>query len=380
MEKTTRKKIIYVITKSNFGGAQRYVYDLAHVLRDDYDVSVVLGGDGILRQKLTAIGIRTHSLSRLQRNVSIIHDLHTFWHLLRIFRNEKPDIIHLNSSKIGGIGAVAGRLAGIKKIIFTAHGWACNEKRNIIAQSCIHVLSWITILLSHTTIMVSQSMRAHIRFLIPDSKIVTIYNGISIIPFVERTEARKYLMAKNPKLRNDTVWIGTLSELHTNKGLDFAIDAMAQITKTHKNAQFVIMGTGEEQQRLTRQITQHNLHENVCLLGFVENGAQYVKAFDIFTLTSRTEAFSYAILEAGLAKLPIIASHVGGVPEIIEDGITGLLVAKGNVTEISMAIQTLLDSPTLRTELGENVYRKVIERFSLEILIQKTCELYETTT
>ncbi len=122
-----KKKILVVITKSNWGGAQRYVHDLARHLKEDFDITVACGGTGELVERLTALGIRTLTIPGLARDVHPMQDLAVCIRLGRIIKKERPDVLHLNSSKIGVIGAILGRLIGIKRIIFTAHGWAWNE-------------------------------------------------------------------------------------------------------------------------------------------------------------------------------------------------------------------------------------------------------------
>ena len=155
------KKIIYVITKSNWGGAQRYVFDLAtHLPKSEFEILVVTGNMGTLTKKLEENEIRVTSVNSLKRDVSFFDEMISFFKILKIFIKEKPDIIHLNSSKAGGIGALAGRIAGIKKIIFTAHGWPFKEDRNVIAKSLIYALSWLTVFLSHQTIVVSKQDEA----------------------------------------------------------------------------------------------------------------------------------------------------------------------------------------------------------------------------
>src|SRR3989344_1038967 len=103
-------KILYCITKSNWGGAQRYVYDLATHLPAEFEAAVVLGGDGALKTRLEIAGIPTIPLSRLERDIHIRGDIKTFFELLGIFRRERPDIIHLNSSKMGILGTLAARI------------------------------------------------------------------------------------------------------------------------------------------------------------------------------------------------------------------------------------------------------------------------------
>src|SRR3989339_170438 len=106
-----KKKILYIITKSNFGGAQRQVFDLATGLsKEKFEVAVALGGRGLLKEKLDATGIRTISVETLGRDVKIFNDLISFFKIFQIIKKEKPDILHLHSSKVGFLGALIGRL------------------------------------------------------------------------------------------------------------------------------------------------------------------------------------------------------------------------------------------------------------------------------
>ena len=115
-----KKKVTYVITKSNWGGAQRYVFDLATNLpKEQFEVAVALGGDGLLAKKLQERNTSIYRSISLGRDISIGKDIRSFFELYRLFKKERPDVVHLNSSKAGGIGALAARVAGIKKIIFT---------------------------------------------------------------------------------------------------------------------------------------------------------------------------------------------------------------------------------------------------------------------
>src|SRR3989344_2148103 len=116
-----KKKVLFIITKGNFGGAQRYVFDLATNLpKEKFEVVVACGEGNLLVERLGAEKIRAVKMSSSQRDINIIKDSKTFFEILRLIREEKPDVLHVNSSKAGGLGALAGRLTGIHKIIFTA--------------------------------------------------------------------------------------------------------------------------------------------------------------------------------------------------------------------------------------------------------------------
>ena len=127
---TSTKKVLYVITKSVWGGAQRYVFDLATNLpKDQFEIVAAAGGEGPLFDKLHNAGIRTINTPSLERDVHILNETSVFWQLLKIFHTEKPDILHLNSTKIGALGALAAFLYKLLTLnfklltVFTVHGW-----------------------------------------------------------------------------------------------------------------------------------------------------------------------------------------------------------------------------------------------------------------
>jgi len=190
---TKRLKILYVITKGNWGGAQRYVFDLATSVPEEKFEPVVAFGEGeILGKKLKKNGVRTIKVSSLKRDVNPLLDFKTFLELLNLFRTERPDIVHLNSSKVGGLGALAARLVGVPKIIFTGHGWAWNEDRSIFSKILMAKIYWLIIQLCHTTIAVSKNNARQIYRLplISKKKIVIIPNGIDETTFEEKSVAR----------------------------------------------------------------------------------------------------------------------------------------------------------------------------------------------
>ncbi|MFA5764134.1 MAG: glycosyltransferase [Candidatus Paceibacterota bacterium] len=377
-----KTKLLICITKSNWGGAQKYVFDMAtNIPKNEFDVSVLLGGDGELKRRLDAFGIRTVLLGNSQRDIDVKKEFSLFFELLRLFRKERPDIVHLNSSKMGGTGALAARLAGVKKVIFTGHGWAFNEDRNFVQKLVIRILHIITVLLSSKTIAVSETTKRQLgRFL--GRKIVVIRNGLREINFKEQGEARKELSEKilvqnkNTKsiLGSNPVWIGTISELHKTKGLNYCIEA---ISKIKKNVIFVIIGEGKERKKLEEIATRSGVSARICMIGRVEQASIYLKAFDIFTLTSITEALPYCLLEAGWASLPTIASGVGGIPEIIEDGKTGLLVQPKNPETIKSAIENLLQNPDRASSFGKSLKEKIENEFKINDMIQKTINIYK---
>lgn len=299
------KKILFVITKSNWGGAQRYVYDLAtHVS----GAVVALGGSGPLKDKLAAAGVRVEEVRSFQRDISFAKELRAFFELLRIMRAERPDVIHLNSSKAGGIGALAGRIAGVPKIVFTAHGWPFLEPRNFLSRALIYFFSWLTAALSHTVIVVSESdLRIARKMPFVKDAAIRIYNGIDLgMPFGSGDAVRRQF----PSHAKIT---GTIGELTKNKNQEALINEAAK-----RQDMFVaIVGEGEDRGRLEWQIKMHGLENRVKLFGFMP-AAEVLKGFDEFALPSLKEGLPYVLLEAKLAGLPLRANRVGGVGEILD--------------------------------------------------------------
>jgi glycosyltransferase involved in cell wall biosynthesis len=380
----SRKKIIYGITKGGWGGAQRYVYDLATVLpTDDFEVTVLTGSDGRLLEKLREKKIRCLVLEGLTRDIHFFTDILILFKLIRFFHREKPDIIHLNSSKIGLLGAMAGRLTGVPRIIFTGHGWAFNEDRSLWQRKIIYCLHLLTIALAHHTIAVSEQTKKQIsagnHYY---HKISVIHNGLPVLDFLEPEQARATLQEKLPAGGHwsGRPWIGTISELHKNKGLKYIIEAMHRLEVTAHHPErlpiLIIIGEGERREKLQERIDRYGLQDIVFMIGRMDEAQKYLKAFDIFTLTSITEALPYVILEAGQAGRPVLASNVGGIPEIIDDMKDGILIRPGEPEEIQGSLEFLLSNPDKAHLLGENLQKKIFTHFSQDTMVKETIKLY----
>jgi glycosyltransferase involved in cell wall biosynthesis len=371
-------RVLYVITKANWGGAQRYVYDLACAAQaEGYTVAVAYGEPGELATRLQAAHIPTFPIASLGRDIHAANDIRTFFSLLAILHEVKPDVIHLNSSKISGIGALAARLSHIPIILFTAHAWAFNEERPRYQKVIISFLAWLTVVLSTRTIVVSEAMRQQIihgPFI--RKKIVVISNGTRSYPLLQKAAAREALLALHPALavsdREQDIWIGTVAELHPVKGLLYAIDAVRALRITHPTIRYLILGEGQQRKTLEKHIKENGLEQTVFLLGQVHEAPLYGGAYDIFLLPSLSESFGIAILEAGLAALPVVATRVGGIPDILTDTKTGLLVPSKNAPAIATTIDSLLANGVLRHNLGTALKDRVEKEFSIDRVARET--------
>ena len=354
-----KKKIIFVITKSVWGGAQKYVYDLAVNLPKENFEALVAGGpepekarSGANRQislvlRLQEKNIPYFEIKSFQRDINFFKEIFSFFEILNILFKTKPDIIHVSSSKAGGVAGVASfiyKLLAVKPprggltAIFTIHGWAFLEQRPKWQIWFIKIASKITCLFYNKIICVSQNdyNEAIRKKIAPARKMVTIHNGINPADynFLERTE-KEFV-------------VGTIGESVKNKGHEYLTEA----SKYFSDVKFNILSN-------------------------VPNASRYLKNFDIFVLPSIKEGLPYVILEAGLAGLPVVASQVGGIPEIIKDGENGLLVPPKNPEALAEAIKKLIADKNMREKLAENLRQKITQEFSLEKMLNATIKVYE---
>jgi len=357
-------KILYGITKSNFGGAQRYVFDMAVGAKNSgHEAVVMCGGNGSLIEKLEKENIRVIPLDTMERDISLSKEISSFFQIIKVLDEEDPDVFHINSSKMGGLGGMAGRIAGVKKIIFTAHGWAFNEPRPEYQKIIIKFFVWLTLLFSHEIICVSEKTKKDVsNWPFIKNKLIVIRNGMSRF---------------NLDIRKDkTFTVGTIAELHKVKGLDILLTAWSEFIKKH-SAKLIIIGGGEERENLQNMAKNMDISSSVIFRGFIDNARSLLSTFDIFVLPSRSEAMPYAPLEAGLAGLPVIATSVGGIPEIIENNVSGILVEKENPEALLSALIKLFENQDLRKKLGENLKKKIETEFSLNKMIKNTLGLYK---
>ncbi|MDP3996330.1 MAG: glycosyltransferase family 4 protein [bacterium] len=407
MEPVLKKKVLFVITKSNWGGAQRYVYDLATSLpKEKYENVVVLGGTGAmgsapgeLARKLSLKKVRTVFVKTFTREIFFLGEFKSLWELVKILRKERPDIIHLNSPKAAFLGSLASFLtnfvshipflntdsqtASSARVVFTVHGWPFKEKRGIFFRAVSFFGSWLSVFFSDRVIAVSKDdENLSPCFLTSKDKITLIRNGVRPQKFKKMSESREEM--SDDKHGKETFMIGTLGELHKNKGLFFAIKAFADILKDkelyglpYKHFVLVVVGEGEERQNLESQVLKYEIQDSVKFKGHMEEASVFLKGLDLFLFPSLKEGLPYAVLEAGAAGLPVVASSVGGIPEIITDMESGILVRPESAEELRSAIKFLILRKNHRKQFGAKLKEKIMSDFSFEEMLIKTVNVYD---
>ncbi|HHY34234.1 MAG TPA: glycosyltransferase [Firmicutes bacterium] len=234
---------------------------------------------------------------------------------------------------------------------------------------------------------------------VPSSMIVTIYNGVDPREYGPSdcgnsstgTQATCGALAgairgRGRDERPHTLIIGTVARLHRDKGLDVLVDAAEILTRQLESApgrsaglnevRFVVAGEGPERPVLAEKIRKSGLTGVFQLVGHVKDVPEFLKGLDLFVLPSRREALGLSILEAMASELPVVATNVGGIPEVVVNGETGLLVEPDNPEELCRAIMALLADPELRTVMGKRGKARVQELFDIRRTVEKTLQLY----
>lgn len=380
------KKVIYVITKPGWGGAQRYVYDLScGIFEAGLTPTVISGGKGLLTDKLETRGIKTLSIPCLQKDINPFKELMSVLCLTKIFIKERPDIIHLNSTKAGILGGISSFLYKILTFnfktltVFTVHGWIFLEKRNRFVQAFFFVLSWISSFFYNKLILIDGADLKIAKKFISRTKLCLIPNGIECIDFLPREEARQRIIRSIGQSLDlsDNIWIGCVAELTKNKGVSYLIDAVSASFLKEKCCRLktFIIGDGEDRQKLKDQIEALGGKKDIFLLGFFENAARYLTAFDLFILPSLKEGLPYVLIEAMQARVPVIATRVGGIPDLITEEKDGLLVDPQDSNELAGTIHRLIEYPEQRKMFLENA-RERTTKFGLHDMLNKTLQIY----
>jgi len=402
--KINQKRVLFVITQSEFGGAQRFIYELATRLdKEKYEI-LVAGGKGQKDEFLKSFeekNIRTKKLKFLKREINPVFDCLGIIELMKLINGFKPDYLHLSSSKAGFLGSIAGfkiKLLRPKKfknlkIIYRIGGWAFNDpwpwwekKIFILAEKITAKLKDIIVVNNKSDF--EQAIKLRIK---PKKELKLIHNGIDAlkIDFLSQEEA----LRKLPKIIHGTTenslpqqngnigigTIGTIANFYPTKGLEYLIKAAKILKSIIHDSKFIILiiGDGGKRKKLKKLIEEYDLKKEVMLFGQIPEAHKYMKAFDIFVLPSVKEGFPWTVLQAMAAKIPIVATNVGAMPEIIENNKNGILVEPKNPEELAEAIKYLMENERVRQEMALQAHQTVLFKFPIEKMIRETEELFD---
>ena len=357
-------RIFLVVTLAEPGGAQTYVASLLPALAGRFDVTVAAHGPGPLREAARAAGARFVPLRHVRRPINPLRDLLGLLELFALLRRERPHILHASSSKAGILGRVAAWLAGVPIRIFTVHGWAFSASRGPISV----LYRWAERLVKAvTTVIVCVAESELVSGLAAGSceerATVVIHNGVDseAAPPPRRRAGGPPRIVSVGRLKVPKDPLTLVRALGSLRGASFAA---------------VLVGDGPDRPAVTAELERLGLGDAVELAGERHDVRELLAEADIFVLSTRSEGLPLSILEAMSAGLPVVASGVGGVPELVVDGETGLLVPPGDPSRLAAAIQRLLEDPALRDRLGAAGRARVAECFDLDRCRREHLALY----
>lgn len=351
---SVKRKILFIITQSEFGGAQRFLSTLVPKLDpQNYDVLVATGstGDKHFTDHLNNLKIPNTTLRHLVRNPHVWHDFKAVFEIRKLISNYKPDTVFLLSTKAGWLGslAISYKLkAKSCKVIYRIGGWAFNDPQSSLRRRIIIWAERISARWKDTIIVNNRHdfEQAKQFGITPRKHLLLIHNGLDVakMKFLPREEARKKL-----GLAQDDFVAGTIAHDYPSKGLKYLPGRQAGRPKALEYRQVVLSN--------------------------VKNASRYMKAFDVYVSPSVKEGFSWAVLEAMSAGIPVIATNVGAAPEMIDDGENGFLVEPKHPDQIADRIRTLMGNESLRNKFSTQSLQTVSQKFDLETMVRKVVEL-----
>jgi glycosyltransferase involved in cell wall biosynthesis len=358
----SRPRVLLLVTLAETGGAQTYVAALLPALTAEYDVTVAAHGEGFLADAARAAGAEYVPLRHVQRALHPVRDVAGLVELIRLFRRLRPALVHANSSKAGILGRLAAAATRVPARLFTAHGWAFKADTGFAARTYL----WADRLMSPlttTTICVAESeLRAGTAArTCRRERTVVIHNGVAL--------------AARPRAHAATRPVTLLSVGRLRPPKDFLTLVRAVARLEPGSFRLCIAGDGPDGQAVAAEVRRLGLDDAVALLGARDDIDALLGSADVFVLSSTSEGLPMSVLEAMAAGLPVVASAVGGVPELV-DASTGVVVPPRDPAALALALAELVADPALRERLGAAARRRAERDFSVEAFRQAHLDVY----
>jgi len=361
-----------MIDKPFLGGGQTALLLLAENLdRNLFEVFVCSDGEGPLAE-----AVRRSGISFVSAPLNKKLNFRSRREIASLLRELKIDILHTHGGVAGLHGRIAARLAGTPAIVHTLHGIHYLHYRNPLLRRLYVLLERRYSRFTDRLVLVCQSdlRRARRYKLAPEGKMTVILNGLDVRPMAKAADLARR--------RSELGWtpgrpvVGTIARLHRQKGISHLLQASRRILKAVPETRIVVVGDGPQSDRMRRDALRLGLGERCLFLGAREDATALLALFDIFVLPSLWEGLPFVLVEAASLGKPIVATAVDGVPEILEEGQTGLLVPPGDSEALANAVIRLLRDKDEAGRLAEKARSLVPPRFPLRRMVERTQNLY----
>jgi glycosyltransferase involved in cell wall biosynthesis len=387
-ESERRVKILRVIARLNMGGPALHVAYLTEGLtKRGYDTTLVSGslarGEDSMAFVADAHGVEVVRIDELGREISPLRDLMATIRLAKLIRRERPQILHTHTAKAGTVGRVAALLAGSRRppiIVHTFHGHVLRGYFGPLRSLFFRLLERRLAAGTTALIAVSPQVRDDLVALgiAPRERFVVIRLGIELDERVSpdrngRGESRRYLGI--PGDRFAVGWIGRMTAV---KRTDDVLVAFKRLRDGGVDAVLCMVGDGPDRLQLERRAHELGVIRDTVFLGYQEDVAPLYAAFDALVLPSGNEGTPVSVIEALAAELPVVATRVGGVPDVVRDGEDGFLVEAGATDDLADRLAQLARDPALRARMGKRGRERVLPRYAVDRLVDDVDELYRS--
>ncbi|AQS59570.1 glycosyl transferase family 1 [Desulforamulus ferrireducens] len=366
-------KILHVVRPAA-GGLKNHLINLVRYTdKNKFDVTVACPPNCPLFEELTSLGIKTLPIPLLGE-LSPTKDYAVVRTLVKYLHQSGTTILHAHSSKGALVGRIAAIIARTPVVLFTVHNSIFYEEWPQWKKSLFAYVERLLARFTDRIITVSEALKQELieNEKIPAKQISTIYNGIEVDKFTAKVDMLSIRKELNiPELGPV---IGTIARLAPQKGVTYFLKAASLLKEYQVN--FLVVGDGPLRESLEQEVIELGLQKRVVFTGNRENIADILSMMDIFVLPSVTEGLPLTILEAMAAGKPVVATRVGGVPEAIVEGKTGLVVAPRDPEALAVALAGMLSERDKLIRMGLNGQKHVVEKFTIQHMVDRTTELY----
>lgn len=373
-------KVLHIITRLNVGGAQETALSIASGLdKNMFDVTFISGSQDFSIEMVKKWDIKAIVIPDLIREINPIKDVKALVRLYLYIKKHRFDIVSAHTSKAGVLGRLAAKLAGVPIIFYFPHGSIFHSI--YYGPKAIFLLSRVENFVAHFTdkiITCSENERRDFleHKIGTEDRYITIYWGRKQDTFLRSYDGA--LKRKEFNISEDVILIGTIARLVPEKGHIFCLEAFKKVVEIIPKAILIIVGDGILKSDIEAKIKELYLENSVIMTGYRQDVPEILASLDIFLSTSFWEGTPKAIVEAMLMAKPIIATEVGGVPELIENGVSGILIPCGDKEALVKAVDRLINDKALAERLGQSARQYAKGKFSLESMIKKIEELYNS--
>lgn len=361
-------KVLNLITKSDWAGAQRVVFEISKGIKDNFndelEIEVAMGGKGPLFNKLEKLGVNTYKINHLQRKINLFTDLKAYREIKKLIIKNNYDVVHCHSSKAGFLGRIAAKKCNVPKIIYTIHGWWGVTQYKGIKRKLILLLERIMAKKTDKIVFVCNKDKefANNNKIGADKQHEVIINQISE-PKYPKGKLRNMLdLSKSVKI------IGNVARLSQQKNPVRFVEVAKKTLEKRKDIMFVWIGDGELKSRLKHLVEEYNIEDNTKFIGFHKNGAELMADFDCLLMTSDDEGLPITILEAIAQKIPIVSTDVGGVREVLKNRDVVLSINENVVENLQKKVISILSHKVN--------YKQEQKEYSVEKMFTSYAQLY----